>query len=114
MAMPICDRMLRANPPVTAKGETQAASVLDLSAAGALVETLHPMGDVGDTLRISFVVDADGEKTQITTEAVICHRRAMESPSRERLGLSFRALPKTERLVLSIYLKDIADTLDAA
>lgn len=100
--------------PVTAKGETQAASVLDLSAAGALVETLHPMGDVGDTLRISFVVDADGEKTQITTEAVICHRNAMEAPSRERLGLSFRALPKTERLVLSIYLKDIADTLDAA
>jgi hypothetical protein len=38
----------------------------------------------------------------------------MEAPSRERLGLSFRALPKTERLVLSIYLKDIADTLDAA
>lgn len=100
--------------PVTMKGETQAASVLDLSASGALVETLHPMGDVGDTLRISFVVDADGEKTQITTEAVICHRRAKESPSRERLGLSFRALPKTERLVLSIYLKDIADTLDAA
>jgi hypothetical protein len=100
--------------PVSAKGETRAASVLDLSAAGALVETLHPMGDVGDALRISFVVDADGEKTQITTEAVICHRRAMESPSRERLGLSFRALPKTERLVLSIYLKDIADTLDAA
>jgi len=100
--------------PVSAKGETQAASVLDLSAAGALVETLHPMGDVGDTLRISFVVDADGEKTQITTEAVICHRCAMEAPSRERLGLSFRALPKTERLVLSIYLKDIADTLDAA
>ena len=100
--------------PVSAKGETQAASVLDLSAAGALVETLHPMGDVGDTLRISFVVDADGEKTQITTEAVICHRNAMEAPSRERLGLSFRALPKTERLVLSIYLKDIADTLDAA
>jgi c-di-GMP-binding flagellar brake protein YcgR len=100
--------------PVTMKGETQAASVLDLSASGALVETLHPMGDVGDTLRISFVVDADGEKTQITTEAVICHRRAMEAPSRERLGLSFRALPKTERLVLSIYLKDIADTLDAA
>lgn len=99
---------------IAAKGETQAASVLDLSAAGALVETLHPMGDVGDALRISFVVDADGEKTQITTEAVICHRRAMEAPNRERLGLSFRALPKTERLVLSIYLKDLADTLDAA
>jgi hypothetical protein len=99
---------------ITTKGDTQAASVLDLSAAGALVETLHPMGDVGDALRISFVVEAEGEKTQISTEAVICHRRAMEAPSRERLGLSFRALPKTERLVLSIYLKDIADTLDAA
>jgi len=100
--------------PLGPKGEPQAASVLDLSASGALVETLHAMGDVGDTLRISFVVDAEGEKTQITTEAVICHRRTMEAPSRERLGLSFRALPKTERLVLSIYLKDIADTLDAA
>jgi len=100
--------------PTGSKGDTQAASVLDLSAAGALVETLHPMGDIGDTLRISFVVEAEGEKTQITTEAVICHRRAMETPTRERLGLSFRALPKTERLVMSIYLKDLADTLDAA
>lgn len=99
---------------IATKSGTEAASVLDLSAAGALVETLNPMGDVGDTLRISFVVDAEGEKTQITTEAVICHRRAMEAPSRERLGLSFRALPKTERLLLSIYLRDIADTLDAA
>ena len=100
--------------PVSMTGKAQAVSVLDLSAAGALVEALHPMGDMGDTLRISFVVEAEGEKTQITTEAVICHRRTMEAPSRERLGLSFRALPKTERLVLSIYLKDIADTLDAA
>lgn len=100
--------------PIGAKGEAQAASVLDLSAAGALVETLHPMGDVGDALRVSFVVEADGEKTQITTEAVICHRSSLEAPTRERLGLSFRALPKTERLVLSLYLKDIADTLDAA
>ena len=100
--------------PIAGRAEGQAASVLDLSPAGALVETLHPMGGVGDALRITFVVDAEGEKTQISTEAVICHRRAMEAPSRERLGLSFRALPKTERLVLSIYLKDIADTLDAA
>lgn len=98
----------------SAKGETQAASVLDLSASGALVETLHPMGDVGDSLRMSFVVEAEGEKTQVTTEAVICHRRAMDAPTRERLGLSFRALPKTERLMLSIYLKDLADALDAA
>lgn len=95
-------------------GGTQAASVLDLSPSGALVETMHPMGDVGEALRISFVVDADGEKAQITTEAVICHRRTMDAPSRERLGLSFRALPKTERLMLSIYLKDLAEHLDAA
>jgi hypothetical protein len=102
------------SPTAQGKGEPQAASVLDLSAAGALIETLNPMGDVGDPLRISFVVDADGEKTQITTEAVICHRRSLDAPNRERLGLSFRALPKTERLLLSIYLKDLADSLDAA
>lgn len=101
-------------PAAPRKGEAQAASVLDLSASGALVETLNPMGDVGEAIRISFVVDADGEKSQITTDAVICHRRSLEAPSRERLGLSFRALPKTERLMLSIYLKDLADTLDPA
>lgn len=99
-------------PATPGKGEVQAASVLDLSAAGALVETLNPMGDVGDALRISFVVEADGEKTQITTEAVICHRRQLDAPGRERLGLSFRALPKSERLMLSIHLKDLADALD--
>jgi hypothetical protein len=95
-------------------GESQAASVLDLSASGALVETLNPMGDVGDPLRVSFVVEAEGEKMQLTTDAVICHRSSLDAPSRERLGLSFRALQKTERLLLSIHLKDLADSLDAA
>lgn len=95
-------------------GAMHPAAVLDLSAAGALVETEGRLGDVGDALRISFVIDADGEKAQITTDALVCHRRAMEGATRERLGLSFRALPKTERLQLSIYLKDLADALDAA
>jgi hypothetical protein len=101
-------------PVAGGKGSAQAASVLDLSASGALIETLHPMGDVGDALRISFVVEADGEKAQITTDAVICHRRSLDAPIRERLGLSFRALPKTERLMLSIHLKELADSLDAS
>ena len=92
-------------------GDAQTASVLDLSASGALVETLHPMGDVGDPIRISFVVEADGEKSQITTEALVCHRTTLEAPSRERLGLSFRALPKTDRLLLSVYLHDMAEAL---
>jgi hypothetical protein len=91
----------------------QAASVLDLSGSGALVETPAPMGEVGEPLRISFVVEAEGEKSQISTEALICHRRAMDGPTRERLGLSFRALPKAERLALSLYLHEIAAALEA-
>lgn len=94
-------------------GAPQAASVLDLSGTGALVETPASMGEVGEALRISFVVEAEGETSQITTEALICHRRAMEGPSRERLGLSFRALPKAERLALSVYLHAVAAALDA-
>lgn len=94
-------------------GEAQAASVLDLSVTGALVETPGPMGEVGDPLRIRFVVEADGEKSQIDTEALICHHRVMDAPNRERLGLSFRALPKTERLLLSVYLRDMAENLGA-
>lgn len=97
------------SPVMGRAGAPQAASVLDLSPSGALIETLSPMGQVGDPLRISFVVDADGEKAQITTEALICHRQAMESPSRERLGLGFRALPKTERLLLSVFLHELAE-----
>ena len=94
-------------------GEMQAASVLDLSASGALVETMNPMGEVGDPIRISFVVEAEGEKSQITTEALVCHRSTLEGPNRERLGLSFRALPKNERLLLSVYLHEMAESLDA-
>ncbi len=93
------------------KGEPQSASVLDLTESGALVEVLNPVGRVGDTLRISFVVEADGEKTQINTDALLCHCSRLENPSRERIGLSFKPLPKTERLMLSVYLRDLAESL---
>ena len=98
--------------PASGQGPSRAASVLDLSPSGALIELSTPMGDVGDALRISFMVEADGDKAQINTEALICHRKAAEAGGRERIGLSFRALPKTERLMLSVYLRDIAESLD--
>lgn len=93
------------------KGEPQSASVLDLTESGALVEVLNPMGRIGEALRISFVVEAGGERVQITTDALICHCSRLENPSRERLGLSFKPLPKNERLMLSVYLRDVAEAL---
>lgn len=94
-------------------GATQRASILDLSAAGALVEAGQGIGDVGTPARLSFVVEAEGERLQITAPGSVCHRRALEGPARERIGLSFRALPKPERLMLSLYLAKIAAELDA-
>ncbi|GIX37751.1 MAG: hypothetical protein KatS3mg127_0990 [Silanimonas sp.] len=94
-------------------GEPRAAAVLDLSLTGALVETPAPVGALGESLRISFVVEVEGDPLQITTEARICHHRAMEGPSRQRLGLSFRALPRQERLALAAYLHGLAASLDA-
>lgn len=94
-------------------GTTQTSSILDLSLAGALIETLHPAGDLGGAVRLSFVVDVDGEKAQINAEALICHRRELTGPARERIGLSFRALPKQERLMLSLYLHTLAADLDS-
>lgn len=96
------------------KGEPQSASVLDLTASGALLEVLHPVGRVGDALRISFVVEADGEKVQINTDALLCHCSRLEHPSRERIGLSFKPLRKTERLMLSAYLRDLAEALEGS
>lgn len=99
------------SPLAGQKGEPQSASVIDLSASGALVETAHPIGGAGDALRISFVVESEGERAQITTEALICHHSRLDNPGRERLGLSFRPLPKTERLMLSVYLSNVAEAM---
>lgn len=101
-------------PVVDGKGPVQTASILDLSASGALIEALHPTGGVGDALRIAFSVEVEGESALISTEGIICHRASMPSPSRERLGLSFRALPKNERLLLSVYLQALAESADDA
>jgi len=94
-------------------GDSQASSILDLSLAGALIETLRPAGDLGTAVRLSFVVDVDSEKTQINADALICHRRELTGPTRERVGLSFRTLPKQERLLLSLYLHTVAADLDS-
>ncbi|MCE2944190.1 MAG: PilZ domain-containing protein [Lysobacteraceae bacterium] len=93
-------------------GTGQRASIVDLSAAGALVETATPIGDVGTPARLVFTVEAEGERLQITAHAAVCHRRTLDHPVRERVGLSFRALPKPERLMLSLYLAKMAAELD--
>lgn len=94
-------------------GAGQRASIVDLSAAGALVETATSIGDVGTPARLVFTVEAEGERLQITAHAAVCHRRTLDHPVRERIGLSFRALPKPERLMLSLYLAKMAAELDA-
>ncbi len=87
----------------------QRGAILDISVNGALVETEHPLGDVGQMVRLSFVIAVEGEKIKIVSDCVICHQRAHEETGKSLIGLAFRALPRNERMALALYVQTLAE-----
>lgn len=78
-----------------------AASLADLSAAGALVQSKAPLGAVNERVDLMFTIEFEGKKIPLELGATICHSAASEDG--HRVGVSFENVSRNDKLLLSCY-----------
>lgn len=84
------------------------ATLVDMTVAGALLDSPAPLGKVGDLLRLEFQVDVADERQQMALAAIIRHAH-FTIHGRYSVGLEFRDLSQSDRLVLHYIVHESAD-----
>jgi hypothetical protein len=81
------------------------ATLMDLSVAGALVNSPAPMGLVGDQKNLTFSIDFENEKLDLVIPATIC--RSVKSDSGEGFltGLLFKNISRNDKLALYYFVQ---------
>jgi c-di-GMP-binding flagellar brake protein YcgR len=100
---------VRASLPVTVwsnRGTNPvAATFMDLSVAGALVNSPGPLGVAGDQMNLTFSIDFEDEKLDLVVPATIC--RSLKSNSEEGYltGLLFNNISRNDKLALYYFVQ---------
>lgn len=77
------------------------AQVIDLSAAGAMIEVQGKGVPVGGELRLDFEIEFERKKYSLRLAGRVCH--ASGADAQHRLGLAFDNVGKADRLLLQAY-----------
>ena len=96
-------RMKTSHPAtVTVSGSKDALSVtlVDISHCGAMVHSVNALGNVGSELDLAFSVDFEGEPTDLQLPAMICHTTKSGDGESVNVGLAFKLLSKSDKLLL--------------
>jgi hypothetical protein len=99
---------VRASLPVTVSLESGsnpvAATLMDLSVAGALINSPAPIGVAGDQMNLAFSIDFENEKLDLVIPATIC--RSLRSNSEEGFltGLLFKNISRNDKLALYYFV----------
>jgi hypothetical protein len=84
-------------------GGPEVATIVDISAAGAMLRSPTTLGAVGDSARIRFEITIDQRNTPLVIDGVVCHSARCDSGNGYRTGYSFGSLGRSERLALQYF-----------
>jgi len=81
-----------------------AATFMDLSVAGGLINSPSPLGVAGDQMNLTFSIDFENEKLDLVVPATIC--RSLKSNSEEGYltGLLFKNISRNDKLALYYFV----------
>lgn len=87
---------------VTLEGTNRpiAATVEDLSVAGALLESAAPLGVIGDRVQIRIHTRIEGKDSELTLPAVIRHVGKADTTGKSRSGIAFADVAQSDKLIL--------------
>lgn len=74
--------------------------LVDLSPQGAMVRCPHPLGSVGDTLKISLEGRFEGTPLSLDLTATLCHHSAPPELESYIAGMAFKNLSREDKLAL--------------
>jgi len=99
---------VRASLPVTVwsnKGTNPvAATFMDLSVAGALVNSPTPLGVAGDSANLTFSIDFEDEKLELVIPATICRSLKSNSEDGFLTGVLFKNISRNDKLALYYFV----------
>ena len=99
---------VRASLPVTVwsnKGTNPvAATFMDLSVAGALVNSPTPLGVAGDSVNLTFSIDFEDEKLELVIPATICRSLKSNSEDGFLTGVLFKNISRNDKLALYYFV----------
>jgi PilZ domain len=75
-------------------------TLIDLSTAGAMIKATTTLVPVGDEIRLSMDVVADGAPIRLNVNALVCHSNRAKDDDAYFMGLAFKGLGQHEKLVL--------------
>lgn len=90
----------RATVPVT---------LLDLSAAGAMIASTQALGAIGDALTLTFAIGFDGKPVELALTASLAHSSAADDADGFRIGLAFRDVARSDRMALQYFTLKAAE-----
>jgi hypothetical protein len=102
---------MKALLPARAKPQDHADSftviLVDLSVSGAMIRSPQSLGNTGDQIDLSFMLDVENSKVQLRIAAQIAH--SVEGPDGIRVGLMFKNLEQNDRLALQCFVMASAE-----
>jgi c-di-GMP-binding flagellar brake protein YcgR len=105
---------VRASLPVTiwsSRGLSPvAATFIDLSVAGALINSPTPVGLIGDEKNLTFSIDFDNEKLDLVIPATICRSVKSESEDVYLTGFLFKNIARNDKLALYYFVQSSVES----
>lgn len=77
-----------------------AATLIDLSSAGAMLVTHTPAGAVGDEVTLQMQVDVDGTAIALVLQARVCHTNRLPADNNVCTGVAFIATTAQDKMAL--------------
>lgn len=81
--------------------ETIAVTLIDISPGGAMFKTETSLAVIGSTLQLTLHVPVDGSPVALNLTATVCHSNRANYEEAYFLGLAFKGLTQSDKLVLS-------------
>lgn len=99
---------VRASLPVTVlpigRNVPIAATLMDISVAGALINSPVPVGVAGDQMNLAFAIDFENEKLGLVIPATICRSLRSNSEDGFLTGLLFKNISRNDKLALYYFV----------
>lgn len=75
-------------------------TLIDISTAGAMIKTPNTLAAVGEEIKLSMDVMAEGSPIRLNFIALVCHSNRAKDEDAYFMGLAFKGLGQHEKLVL--------------
>jgi hypothetical protein len=88
-----------------------AATLIDLSVAGAMIKSPSSLSAVGSQVDLNFSVEFEGDVVDLVIVATICHGKQSDPEEGFMIGLSFKDMPRNDKLILHYFTQLLAEEM---